>query len=144
MKTLKNIIAGSVIGLSALGLTSTARAEDPVGTINCDFKKVVEMQNPGSSYKTLQNYLDGSAGIWDNLKIRTDYNDASGNSDEVVSKTGYRNTTTGMWVGEKWDAGFLKIFLQEESSLGLMQITIIILAIKIPRFLEAFFQVVCI
>jgi hypothetical protein len=111
-QNLQTLIVGWVIGLSALGLTSTAKAEDPVGTINCDFRKVVEMQNTfngqiGNS-KILESYLAPDWSSWDNLKIRTDYNDASGNSDAVVSKTGYRDTTTGTWVGEKWDVGFFK------------------------------------
>jgi hypothetical protein len=42
------------------------------------------------------------------MTYRTDPNDPSGASDVVVSKEGYRDPVTKKWVGEKWDAGFMK------------------------------------
>ena len=71
------------------------------------YKNFETIVGTGGVSKVLENERSPE---WDNLKIRTDYTDTSGASDEVVSKTGDKQGTT--WDGEKWDAGFYRSVME--------------------------------
>lgn len=97
--TLRNILASAVIGVSALGLASKVKADTPIMSFS-------ELCYTGTgTSKALESFRGPPA---DNMMYRTDPNDPTGASDVVVSKEGYRDTATGKWIGEKWDAGFIK------------------------------------
>jgi hypothetical protein len=68
---------------------------------------------PRDNPKSVTSFLDFKTWTWDNLKYRTDPNDASGASDVVVSKEGYRGSD-GSWRGEIWDMAFLKRLYNDE------------------------------
>ena len=92
-KTLQNIVTWTAVGFGAMALSARVSAADPEGTINTDFKTVVEMQNPGSSYKTLENSKEVPR---NQLKYRANPDDPTGASDQNVTSEGI------------WDVGFFK------------------------------------
>jgi len=77
-----------------------------------DFKHICWEHNPIGDSETVENSMDYTGfPIYDevNLEIRTDPNDASGDSDEIVSKIGSSIGAPDYfeWYGEKWEIAFI-------------------------------------
>lgn len=97
-KTLTNLVAGAIIGAGTLfGSAQKAQA------LYVNFDQIARAYNSGSSSKAIHSNRSSDWSYVENLRYRTDPNDPSGNSDIVVPKSGYRDSTTGNWIGEIWD-----------------------------------------
>jgi len=92
----------------------SAQSTPPVVTPITDLKMLVyDKTNP----KMLANYLDYQTGACDNVKIRTEPNALSGDSDELLSKTGYYDAVNKKWKGEVWRMAFVKYVYTSQGEL---------------------------
>ncbi|HEV56356.1 MAG TPA: hypothetical protein ENN87_02520, partial [Phycisphaerales bacterium] len=96
----QKLLTGAVIGA---GLVGSVLSGEKAGAGN-----FYDFCYPRDNPKSVISFLDSKQKIYDNLMYRTDPNDASGQSDVLVSKEGYYTDEGYTWVGEIWDMAFLK------------------------------------
>jgi len=86
----------------------------PVVTPLTDLKMLVYDK---SNAKSVMNYIASDWSRIDNVTIRTDPNDLSGESDGLLSKAGYYDAVNKKWKGEVWRMAFIKYVYTSQGDL---------------------------